>query len=137
MNRPSIHPIHRSRLSAAGNTLIMLLLPACLQIAGAAEVPAVAALTLPTSIVEIGAGAVSDDSFKFGEYNGLEDQGGFVLGNLDLSGGGRYDSDSVTRWGLKANEIGLKTGDAEFTYREQGRFKIDLGLEDFRRNLSD
>ncbi len=137
MKRPASLSIQRSSLPAACQALILLLLPACLQWAAAAEDPAVAALTQPTNTVEIGAGAVSDDSYKFGEYNGLERQGGFLLGNLDLSGGGRYDSDSVTRWGLNANDIGLRTGDAEFKYREQGRFKVDLGLEDFRRNLSD
>src|SRR5258706_9138501 len=137
MNRLS-HPrtFWTRRLPARG-ALALLLLPACLQTAIAAEDPAGAALTQPTNTVEVGAGSVSDGSYKFGEYNGLEDQGGFLLGNLDLFGGGRYDSDSLTRWGLHANDIGLKTGDADFTYREQGRFKIDLGLEDFRRNLSD
>ncbi len=137
MNRPSHPRTLRTTWLPAGGALALLLLPACLQMAIAAEDPAVAALTQPTNTVEVGAGSVSDSSYKFGEYNGLEDQGGFVLGNLDLFGGGRYDSDSLTRWGLHANDIGLKTGDADFTYREQGRFKIDLGLEDFRRNLSD
>src|SRR5882672_6634203 len=137
MNRPSSDRIHRPGLSAGCQGLLVLLFPACLQVAHAAEDPAVTALTQPTSTVEIGAGAVSDDSYKFGEYNGLEKQGGFVLGNLDLYGGDRYDSDSVRRWGLNANDIGLKTGDAEFTFREQGRFRFDLGYDDFRRNLSD
>src|SRR5882672_8597259 len=126
-----------TKVPALGGALALFLLPAGAQMALAAEDPAVAALTQPTNMVEVGGGAVSDGSYKFGEYNGLEKQGGFLLGNLDLFGGGRYDSDSVTRWDLHANDIGLKTGDADFTYREQGRFKIDLGLEDFRRNLSD
>ena len=33
--------------------------------------------TTPTSTVEVGAGAVSDGSFKAGEYNGLQDKGAF------------------------------------------------------------
>src|SRR5882672_6157211 len=137
MNRLSTPRTLRTKRLALGGALTVLLIPACLQMAMAAEDPAVAALTQPTSTVEIGAGAVSDDSYKFGEYNGLERQGGFLLGNLDLYGGDRYDSDSVRRWGLNANDIGLKTGDAEFTFREQGRFRFDLGYDDFRRNLSD
>src|SRR5712671_8212974 len=123
MNRLTTLCSFRTKGTAVGGVLALFLLPAGVQMALAAEDPAVAALTQPTSTVEIGAGAVSDDSYKFGEYNGLEKQGGFVLGNLDLYGGDRYDSDSVRRWGLNANDIGLKTGDAEFKYREQGRFK--------------
>ena len=120
----------------ARGALTALLLPWCWQ-ATAAEDPAVTALTQPSGVLEIGAGAVSDDSYRFGEYNGLEDQGAFLLGNLDLNGGGRHDSDSVRRWGLHADNLGLQTGGAEFNYREQGRFRFDLGFDQLRHNLSD
>jgi len=105
--------------------------------AKAAEDPAVAALTQPTSSIDIGGGNVSSSSYKFGEYNGLEDKGGFAVGDVDISGGGRYDSDSVTRWNLRANDVGLQASDARFDFKEQGRFKIDLGFDDWRHNLSD
>jgi MtrB/PioB family decaheme-associated outer membrane protein len=119
------------------SALTLLLLSLCGPVAVCAEDPAVTALTQPQGIAELGAGAVSADSYKFGEYNGLQRQGGFLLGNLDLNGGGRYDSDSVTRWGLHANHVGLETGGADFKLREQGRFRLDLGYEQLRRNLSD
>src|SRR5262249_29275078 len=61
---------------------------------------AVAQLTQPSSEVEIGVGAVTQDSYKFGEYNGLQRQGAYAIGGFSLSGGGRYDSDSVSRWDL-------------------------------------
>ena len=62
--------------------------------------PAVAELTVPKSSLELGIGNVSSASYKFGEYNGLEKQGVFGVGSLDLLGGGRYDSDDATRWRL-------------------------------------
>jgi len=105
--------------------------------AGAQEDPAVAALTQPTSIVEIGAGNISNSSYKFGEYNGLEQKGGFVIGNMDMHGGGRYDSDSATRWDFDAHNLGLQASDATFDVRNQGLFKLDFGLSDWRHNLSD
>src|SRR5579884_2255180 len=63
--------------------------------------PAVAELTCPRSTVELGAGYVSRSSYKFGQYNGLGKEGGFALGDVDLRGGGNFDSDSVMRWHLQ------------------------------------
>jgi MtrB/PioB family decaheme-associated outer membrane protein len=105
--------------------------------AGAPEDPAVAALTQPTSTIEIGGGNVSGSSYKFGEYNGLEQKGGFAVGNMDMHGGGRYDSDSATRWDFDAHNLGLQASDAAFDVRNQGLFKLDFGLSDWRHNLSD
>jgi MtrB/PioB family decaheme-associated outer membrane protein len=105
--------------------------------AATAEDPAVAALTQPTSTVEIGAGNISNSSYKFGEYNGLEQKGGFVIGNMDMHGGARYDSDSATRWDFRANDLGLQASDATFDIRNQGLFKLDFGLSDWRHNISD
>jgi MtrB/PioB family decaheme-associated outer membrane protein len=87
--------------------------------------------------VEFGTGYVSKDSYKFGEYNGLQKQGAIGLGNIDLHGGGRYDSDSAARWRLRGSDLGLDTRDASFEFREQGRFRIDLGYDAFVRNQSD
>ena len=53
----------------------------------AAEDDDVAALTNPTNVVEIGVGGVSKDSTKFGEYNGLNKNDPYVVGNLGVRGG--------------------------------------------------
>ena len=55
-------------------------------------------LTQPTNKVEAGVGYVSGSDFKFGEYNGLQDEGPYGIGNIDISGGGKYDSNDTTRW---------------------------------------
>jgi MtrB/PioB family decaheme-associated outer membrane protein len=148
MKKPRLHSKARFRGAAAYSALALSAFLVNGQNATAAEVPAaaedpaavdpaVAALTQPTSSFEIGGGNVSSGSYKFGEYNGLEQKDGFFLGNLDLSGGGRYDSDSVTRWDLRANNVGLEASDARFDFKEQGRFKFNLGFDDWRHNLSD
>jgi hypothetical protein len=98
---------------------------------------AVAALTQPSSEVEVGVGAVTQDSFKFGEYNGLQRQGAYAIGGFSLSGGGRYDSDSVSRWDLLGSELGLDTRQVQGDFREQGRFEIDFGYDQLRHNISD
>lgn len=99
--------------------------------------PTVTELTCPRSTVDLGAGYVSQSSSKFGQYNGLGKQGGFALGDVDLRGGGNYDSDSILRWRLLGNDLGLDTRQGEFDLREQGIFKLNLGYDDIRDNLSD
>ncbi|MEQ1581602.1 MAG: MtrB/PioB family decaheme-associated outer membrane protein [Steroidobacteraceae bacterium] len=106
---------------------------------GAESAPSdeVKALTTPGNAFEVGLGGVSDDSFKFGEYNGLEDQGAFLIGSLALHGGGRYNSDDATRWTLTATNLGLSTRKVAAEYGRQGVFRVTLGYDELRRNRSD
>jgi MtrB/PioB family decaheme-associated outer membrane protein len=142
MKKPRMHSKARLRGPAAYSAIAVSALLVNVQNATAAdqpaaEDPAVAALTQPAKSFEIGGGNVSNSSYKFGEYNGLGQKDGFFIGNLDLAGGGRYDSDSVTRWDFRANNVGLEASDARFDFKEQGRFKFNLGFDDWRHNLSD
>lgn len=99
--------------------------------------PAVAELTQAHSVVEIGIGDVSDNSFKFGEYNGLESTGLYGVGNLDLVGGGAYDSSDTTRWRIRGTNLGLSNRKFDAEYGQQGRFRITAGFDSLRRNRSD
>ena len=49
-----------------------------------------AALKNPTSSVTVEEIYVSQGSQKFGEYNGLNKQGGYINGNLNIRGGAGY-----------------------------------------------
>ena len=91
----------------------------------------------PTSYVEAGAGYVSEDSFKFGEYNGLFRQGLFGIFNLGIFGGAAWDSDDPTRWQIAGTDLGLETRDIRAEYGQQGRFRINIGYDELRRNRSD
>jgi len=132
----------RYRRLVAGNALLATL-PAALLTSPAHAAddagvdPAVTELTCPRSTVDLGAGYVSRSSYKFGQYNGLGKEGAFVLGDMDLRGGGRYDSDSVMRWRLLGTDLGLDTRRGEFDFREQGTFQLQLGYDDIRDNISD
>jgi MtrB/PioB family decaheme-associated outer membrane protein len=99
--------------------------------------PAVAELTCPRSTVEVGAGYVNQSSAKFGQYNGLAKRGAFAVGNVELLGGGNYDSNSAWRWHLLGTDLGLDTRRGEFALRDQGLFKLNIGYDDIRDNLSD
>ena len=70
---------------------------------------AVRQLTQPTNQVEVGAGYVSQDSFKFGQYNGLFNKGFYGLFNFDVRSPDAYDSDSALRWRVIGTDVGLDT----------------------------
>ena len=61
-------------------------------------------LTQPTNSIEAGVGYVSQDSFKFGQYNGLFNKGAYGIFNFDLGGGAPYDSDSAHALARLGNE---------------------------------
>ncbi len=94
-------------------------------------------LTRPTSTLEAGVGYVSQDSFKFGEYNGLFRQGLFGIFNVDVRGGAPYDSADPTRWSILGTDLGLDDRAISARYAQQGRFRIDVGYDQLRKNVSD
>lgn len=123
-------------LAAAVQTAVVAV--AAMATAQAAESnDAVRQLTQPTNQVEAGVGYVSQDSFKFGEYNGLFNKGFYGIFNFDVRGGGVYDSNDPTRWRITGTDLGLDTRNVSAEYGQQGRFRIDFGYDELRRNRSD
>jgi hypothetical protein len=96
--------------------------------------PEVKALTQPSSSIEVGAGNVNSSSFKFGEYNGLQKDGGFVLGAFDFQGGGSYDSSDTTRWRIQGADLGLSTRSINGEIGKQGKFRFTFGYDELRHN---
>jgi MtrB/PioB family decaheme-associated outer membrane protein len=105
--------------------------------AGAAPDPEVVELTQPSSSIEAGVGHVGNSSYKFGEYNGLQNQGFYGIANIDLRGGAGYTSEDSTRWRLQANDLGLDDRGLSLDYGQQGRYRLQLDYEELRRNRSD
>ena len=94
-------------------------------------------LVKPLSTIELGVYGVGQSSAKAGEYNGRDKSGAYGLGNIDLRGGGSYDSDSALRWRLKGSDLGLDTRDIKAEVGEQGTFRLDFGYDELQRNRSD
>jgi MtrB/PioB family decaheme-associated outer membrane protein len=124
----------RASVAAARGALIAMALAAY---TGHAVAQSGQELTKPTSTTEIGAGAVSDGSYKAGEYNGLEKKGGFGIGNIDWRGGAAFDSDSALRWRIKGIDLGLQTRSLYGEVGAQGKFRLNFGFDELRRNRSD
>jgi MtrB/PioB family decaheme-associated outer membrane protein len=82
---------------------------------------------------ELGVGDVSDDSFKFGEYNGLEDDGAFLIGN----GTARYRDGNAGYLDLKVRDLGLDTRSLDLEGGRQGRYRLFLTYDEIPHNISD
>lgn len=100
------------RLSAVAVSLL-----AAIGLARAAEDDAVTQISKPESSVEVGVGHVNRDNQRFGQYNGLKDNGYFGL--LDLN---YVRRDDATGTWLKFNgrNLGFDNRELRFEHNRQG-----------------
>lgn len=82
--------------------------------------------------VELGGGYVSDDSFKFGEYTGLKDSGGFVVG----AAAARYRKRDGLWFDLTLKDLGIDSRSLEAEGGKQGRYRLSLGYKELPHNIS-
>ena len=83
--------------------------------------------------LELGAGYVSDDSFKFGEYTGLNQQGGFAVGNADA----RYRNRDGRWFDLSARNLGLDSRSLDIAGGKQGSYKLFLNYKELAHYITD
>ncbi len=86
-----------------------------------------------TGEVEGGAGYVSEDSFKFGEYNGLQDKGAFFIGNATA----RYRDEDADYLDLRVWNLGLETRSIDIEGGRQGRYGVFLDYDEIPHYISD
>ena len=98
----------------------------------------VANLTQPTNYLEFGLGYLSQDSAQFGQYNGLDSSGPYLLGNLGLAGGNAYGQGSGTRaWSILATNLGTTSRSFDARARDQGKWYVGLSFDQLRHHISD
>lgn len=106
--------------------------------AHAAEEDDADALKHPSNSVNFGALYASQSSAKFGEYNGLNDQGFYGLGGFDVRGGKGYDAKhSALRWKLGGANLGTTSRTLDGSVSDQGKWKLNLGYDELRHNITD
>jgi MtrB/PioB family decaheme-associated outer membrane protein len=74
---------------------------------------------------QLGGAYTSDDNFMFGEYNGLNKEGGSLIGNLqwqDFNRGNSY-------WQGYISNIGLDTREGELRWGDPGYFTLTAGFD--------
>jgi MtrB/PioB family decaheme-associated outer membrane protein len=99
--------------------------------------PGFASQTTPTNRADFGVGGDSGSSFKFGEYNGLQNSGPFGIGNFDLRGGAAYDSASTWRWQMRGRDLGLEIRSLYAEFGRQGKFRFYVAYGELLANRSD
>ncbi len=72
--------------------------------------------------VEAGLGYVSNDSYKFGQYTGLEKQGGILIGG----GSYRYRDGESRYMGFYADDVGLESRQLGVNAGVQGKYDLEM-----------
>lgn len=77
---------------------------------------------------------VSEDNFKYGQYNGLNDKGFRFSGEFDfIKRPGENEKQDTSFWTLRGNDVGLKTGSLEFVIGNQGSYTFTVAFDNFAR----
>jgi len=98
-----------------------------------------AALMNPTSTVTVEEIYVSQGSQKFGEYNGLNKQGGYINGNVNVRGGDGYrknEQGDTSRWSIQGTDLGLSDRSASVGYSDQGNWNGTIGYDALQHNMA-
>ena len=96
------------------------------------------ALILPLNYLQVGALNVSEDSPKFGEYNGLYRSGVYFLGDFDVRGGDAYGNGGGTmRWEVNGENLGTTSRSAAATVTDQGSWMLGIGFDQSRHYTTD
>ena len=96
------------------------------------------ALTKPSNTINFGALYADQSSARFGQYNGLNSQGAYGLGGLDIRGGNGYDQNSGSglRWKLGGSNLGTTSRELDGSASDQGKWKINLGYDELQHNIT-
>lgn len=81
-------------------------------------------LTEVRSFVEFGVGYVDDDSFRFGRYSGLEEEGAYGVLNFDWYRRAAYDSPDPTFTRFTGENLGLSSRRAHLEHGRQGDYRV-------------
>lgn len=124
-------------LAVQGALTVMFAMPVVAYAADAALEDEVAAIRHPSNFVEIGVKHTSDDSAKFGEYNGLNKSGPDLVGNFSVRGGDAYEGgDGTMRWGVNGTDIGTTSRELGATVGNQGQWNLGISYDELRHNTA-
>lgn len=96
-------------------------------VAWAQESAEVRSLTRPGNTVELGVGFTSANSFKFGDYTGMNDKGAYLIGNVDLNHRNEANTHYFSLTGLN---LGLDSRNLKLQGGEQGNYGLSLEYDE-------
>jgi MtrB/PioB family decaheme-associated outer membrane protein len=111
-----------------GFDVSLALLPMAALVVAAGPLPAadfdeVSALTEPDSEMRIGIGYVDEDNFRYGQYNGLDEQGVYALAEVDLV---NRDEQTGTWFIVSGHDLGLGRRDVQVEHNRQGDWRYAI-----------
>ncbi len=75
--------------------------------------------------IELGVGYTNIDSYKFGEYTGLNEDGAFPIANIHLLSRPAWDSGDTPRyWELDGTNLGIESRSVRGEYGVQGNYEL-------------
>jgi len=72
--------------------------------------------------ITLGIGYNNQDTYRFGQFNGITERGGFTLGGFKLASGVEQEQS----WSVESNNLGLHIADFAASYAQAGRFEVYL-----------
>ena len=87
----------------------------------------------PSGTLTVGGGNVSDSSFKFGEYSGHQEKGGFFIGDAAV----RYRGANGAYANVAATNLGLDTRALDAEGGQQGEYKLLFNYQQLPHFVSD
>ena len=96
------------------------------------------ALTKPSNYLNFGTMYSTESSARFGQYNGINSEGAYGIGGLDIRGGNGYnqDSNSGLRWKLGGSNLGTTSRALDGSISDQGKWKVNLGYDELQHNIT-
>ncbi len=91
-------------------------------------------LTRPESEVELGIGNISDSSYKFGNYTGMNDRGAYGIANISVI---RRGEDDARYLEIVGRNLGLDSRNLRIEGGEQGNYDLRLGYSELPKLFSD
>ena len=101
--------------------------PGLLLAAETEEAPVIVEAVPSVNEVELGLGYVKEDAYRFGRYNGLIDQGPYVIGGVKAKG---YD-DTGMFWRLRGTNLGLDSRYLRLDAGVQGKQQFFIEYDQF------
>ena len=87
--------------------------------------------------VEIGVGYVSDSSFKFGKYTGLENEGLYGVLSFDVGGRAPWDGEIASWWRATGSDLGLNSRELGVEGGVQGKYRVYASYDEIPTYRSD
>lgn len=84
--------------------------------------------------ITVGLYYLDDDSYRYGKYTGITDEGVEPLIDFRIDRRPQWDGDDTVRWSLQGWRLGLDSRRIEFNFKEQGKQSFNADYREIPNN---